>query len=76
MNEDQLKGIWQQFRRKLKKRWSRLTDHDLLGVAGDDDKSRGSVQKRDGDQKEEPARWTEDWCERCGWRNYPPAHRE
>ena len=75
MNEDQFKESWQHFGRKLKKRWGQLTDHDLLEVAGDDNKSRGSVQKRDGDQKEEAASWAEVWCERDGWRNNPPAHR-
>jgi uncharacterized protein YjbJ (UPF0337 family) len=69
MNEERFKGSWQQFKRKLKKRWAQLTDRDLLSVAGDDDKHRGSVQKRDGDQKVEAARWAEDWCERGGWRN-------
>ena len=72
----QFKGSWRKFTRKLKKHWGQLRDHDLLEVAGDDDKSRGSAQKRDGDQKEEAARWAEDWCERGGWRNNPPAHRD
>ena len=76
MNKEQFKGSWRQFTRTLKKRWGLLADNDLLGVAGDDDRFKGAVQKRYGDQKEEAARWAEDWCERGGWRNHPPTHRE
>jgi len=76
MNKDQFKGSWQHFTRKLKKHWGHLTDSDPLAVAGDDATIRGAVQKRYGDQKEEAARWGEAWCERGGWRNHPPAHRD
>ncbi len=75
MNKYQFTGSWQKFKGKLKKHWGQLTDNNLLGIAGDDDKSRGAVQRRYSDQKEEAAGWgAEDWCERGGWRNNPPAH--
>ena len=76
MNKDSFKGSWQNFTRKLKKHWGQLTDDDLLGVTGDCDGFQGVVQKRNVDQKEEIARWAEDWCERGGWRNHPPAHSD
>ena len=77
MKLDQFKGSWQRLTRKLKKHWGgRLTNIDLPRVAGDDDEFRGAVQNHYGDQNEGAARWAEDWCERGGWRNHPPVHRD
>jgi len=76
MNKGQFKESLQQFKRKLKNPCGQHMDNDLPGVAGDYDSFQGFVQELYVDQKEEIARWAEDWCERGGWRNHPPSHRD
>ena len=76
MNKDQFKESLQHLKRKLKNPCGQPMDDDLPGVVGDYDSFQGVVQERYVDQKEEIARWAEDWCERGGWRNHPPAHRD
>jgi uncharacterized protein YjbJ (UPF0337 family) len=38
MNWDQIKGDWKQLRTKLKEKWGKLTDEDLVAIAGKRDK--------------------------------------
>jgi uncharacterized protein YjbJ (UPF0337 family) len=61
MNKDQFKGIWQQFKGELKKKWGQFTDDELLEAEGDYDKFLGVVQKKYGDKKEEVTRWADEW---------------
>jgi len=70
----QFTETWQKLKGKLDKHWAQLTDNLFLKIAGDDEKPlRSAVQGHYSDQKEEAASWAEDWCERGGWRNNPPA---
>jgi uncharacterized protein YjbJ (UPF0337 family) len=53
MNEDRLKGKWNQIKGELKKRWGKLTDDDLTYGEGQIDKMMGRIQERTGEKKEE-----------------------
>jgi uncharacterized protein YjbJ (UPF0337 family) len=57
MNQDQAKGKWNQLKGEIKKKWSRMTDDDLLEVEGDIDKLAGRIQERSGDKKEDIRKW-------------------
>jgi len=48
MNQDQIKGKWNQLKGEIKKKWARMTDDDLLEVEGDMDKVSGRIQERSG----------------------------
>ena len=52
MNQDQLKGKWNQVKGEIKKKWSDITDDDLLHAEGNLDKLVGKIQERTGEQKE------------------------
>jgi uncharacterized protein YjbJ (UPF0337 family) len=57
MNQDQAKGKWNQLKGEIKKKWSRMTDDDLLEVEGDMDKLAGRIQERSGDKQEDIRKW-------------------
>lgn len=46
MNWDQIKGDWKQLRSKLKEKWSKLTDEDLVAIAGKRDHLISVLQQR------------------------------
>jgi len=48
MNEDILKGRWNQMRGDLKKWWGRLTDDDIQRIEGSKEKLAGILQERYG----------------------------
>jgi uncharacterized protein YjbJ (UPF0337 family) len=52
MNEDQIKGQWEQIKGKAKSVWGELTDNDFLKADGSADKLFGIIQTRFGDTKE------------------------
>ncbi len=53
MNTTELKGNWNQTKGKLKQKFARLTDSDLLLVEGKQDEMLGRLQSRLGKTKEE-----------------------
>lgn len=53
MNKDVIKGNWNIVKGKLKKRWARITDDDLLAVEGSHDELRGILQSKYGYSKNE-----------------------
>ncbi|MEX2308995.1 MAG: CsbD family protein [Pirellulales bacterium] len=55
MNWDQIKGDWQQLSRKLKEKWSMLTDADLKAIGGKRDQLEGVLQDRYGYAKDRAA---------------------
>ena len=57
MNQDQVKGKWNQLKGEIKKKWARMTDDDLLEVEGDMDKLAGRIQERTGDKREDIRNW-------------------
>lgn len=53
MNATEIKGNWNQTKGKLKQKFARLTDSDLLLVEGKQDEMLGRLQSRLGKTKEE-----------------------
>ena len=52
MNQDQIKGQWEQIKGKAKRIWGELTDDDFGKAQGSADKLYGVIQERFGDSKE------------------------
>jgi len=52
MNQDQMKGKWEQLKGKAKKAWGELTDDDFKKADGSGDKLFGIIQEKFGDTKE------------------------
>jgi uncharacterized protein YjbJ (UPF0337 family) len=48
MNKDILKGKWQEIKGKIKERWGKLTDNDLVEIGGKGEKLLGLLQKKYG----------------------------
>ena len=46
MNEDILKGKWQEIKGRVKEKWGKLTDNDLGEIEGKGEKLLGSLQKK------------------------------
>ena len=53
MNWDQIKGDWKQVTGKVKEKWGKLTDDDLITIAGKRDQLAGLIQERYGYAKEQ-----------------------
>lgn len=53
MNEDRMKGNWNQVKGKVKEQWGRLTDDDLDVIAGRRDQLCGRIQERHGLARDE-----------------------
>jgi len=52
MNQDQVKGQWEQLKGRAKKAWGELTDDDFKKAEGSADKLHGIIQAKFGDTKE------------------------
>ena len=52
MNQDQIKGEWEQIKGKAKRVWGELTDDEIAKADGSADKLFGLIQARFGDTKE------------------------
>lgn len=63
MNEDLLKGKWNQIKGKVKAKWGKLTDDDLQQVEGNQDKLIGKIQERYGKEKEEAKKEFNQWID-------------
>jgi uncharacterized protein YjbJ (UPF0337 family) len=63
MNEDVLKGHWNQLKGLLKTQWGKLTDDDVAKVAGDRDVLIGRLQARYGRSREQFERELDAWVE-------------
>ena len=48
MNEDILKGKWQEIKGRVKEKWGKLTDNDLGEIEGKGEKLLGLLQKKYG----------------------------
>lgn len=51
MNWDQIQGTWLQTSGKDKEKWGKLTDDDLIAMAGRREQLAGLLQQRYGDAK-------------------------
>jgi len=52
MNKLEIKGDWNILKGKIKQKWAKLTDDDLVFVAGKEDELVGRIQKRTGEARE------------------------
>jgi len=66
MNWDQTEGKWKQLKGSVKEHWGKLTDDDLIMIAGNRDKLIGKVQERYGIAKEEAQRRADEWLKSIG----------
>jgi len=48
MNWDQIQGKWQEYKGKVKQRWGKLTDDDLMVINGKRDVLAGKLLERSG----------------------------
>ena len=53
MNQDIIKGTWEEAKGKVKQYWGKLTDDDLKVIEGNYDELCGKLQKRYGYTREE-----------------------
>ncbi len=53
MNWDQIKGDWKQIQGKVKAKWGKLTDNDLMQIGGKKDELVGKLQEHYGHNKEQ-----------------------
>lgn len=63
MNEDTLKGQWNQLKGNLRKQWGRLTDDDIDQIKGDRDILLGKLQEYYGKNREQNERDLENWLD-------------
>lgn len=61
MNNQTLKGEWNQIKGSVKQKWAKLTDDDLTHIEGDRDKLLGRVQERYGHSREDAERDVDEW---------------
>ena len=64
MKSDQLKGNWDQIKGKVKEEWGKLTDDDLLEIAGRREQLAGKIRERYAVAQEEAERKIREWEER------------
>ena len=48
MNWDEIEGSWKQIEGKVKEKWGRLTDNDLMAMAGKRDQLAGILKQKYG----------------------------
>ncbi len=61
MNEDIIKGKWEQLKGKTKEKWGELTNDDLEIIEGKRDQLAGKLQERYGRTKDEVEKEIDDW---------------
>ena len=61
MNWDRIQGNWKQEDGKAKAQWGKLTDDDLVVVAGRREQLAGKIQERYGIAKDDVERQIADW---------------
>ena len=64
MNEDTLKGQWNQLKGKVREQWGKLTDDDLDRIHGESEQLVGRIQERYGVAREEAKRQLDTWMSR------------
>jgi len=60
MNEDTVKGNWTQVPGKIKQKWGKLTDDDLMKAEGDKDYLFGKLQQHYGLAKDKAEQFLKD----------------
>jgi uncharacterized protein YjbJ (UPF0337 family) len=68
MNWDQISGKWDQLKGEAKGKWGKLTNDDLMFVAGQRDKLVGKLQERYGLLEEQARKEVDEWITKVGTR--------
>ena len=68
MNWDQISGKWDQLKGEAKGKWAKLTNDDLMFVAGQRDKLIGKLQERYGLLEEQARKEVDEWITKVGTR--------
>ena len=74
MNEDILRGQWNQLKGSLRKQWGKLTDDDLDVIQGDTEVLVGKLVERYGRSRESLEREIEDWLKKEGEASVKTSH--
>ncbi|ANO52709.1 CsbD family protein [Woeseia oceani] len=61
MNEDTIKGNWNELKGKVKEQWGRLTDDEIEQIDGKSDQLVGAIQKHYGRSVDEAKREIDEW---------------
>jgi uncharacterized protein YjbJ (UPF0337 family) len=64
MNDDTLKGQWNQLKGKVREQWGKLTDDDLDRIHGESEQLIGRIQERYGVARDEAQRQIDTWMSR------------
>lgn len=68
MNENTLKGKWQQVKGAVKETWGELTDDDITQLDGSRQKLSGKIQERYGHAKDVVEKEIDEWSARHDYR--------
>ena len=61
MNNDILKGKWQEMKGTLQARWGALTDDDLTQIAGEREQLIGKLRQRYGMARDQAVKEVDNW---------------
>jgi uncharacterized protein YjbJ (UPF0337 family) len=61
MNKDTLRGEWNLIKGKVKEKWGKLTDDDLIEINGKREQLLGKIQKKYGFAKEKAEQELTEW---------------
>jgi uncharacterized protein YjbJ (UPF0337 family) len=61
MNEETLKGQWNQLKGRVREKWGMLTNDDLNVIQGQTEQLVGLIQQRYGIARDEAERQVKDW---------------
>jgi uncharacterized protein YjbJ (UPF0337 family) len=61
MNQDIIKGKWNEVKGSIQQKWGKLTDDDIAQINGDRLKLAGSIQKLYGISKDNAEKQLEEW---------------
>jgi uncharacterized protein YjbJ (UPF0337 family) len=64
MNWDRIEGNWKQFKGNAKQQWGKITDDELVVIAGKRDNLVGRIQEAYGISKDEAEKQLADWQSR------------
>jgi uncharacterized protein YjbJ (UPF0337 family) len=64
MNEDTLRGQWNQLKGYVREQWGKLTDDDLDRIQGETEQLVGRIQQRYGIARDEAQRQVDEWTPR------------
>ena len=65
MNTLEIKGDWNITKGKLKQKWAKLTDSDLVYAEGQQEELFGRIQKRTGETREAVEKAVKESCSSC-----------